>query len=512
MFLSYDIGLNRWDTIHFSGDRILPRFFAGMAVSPDYKRIYVYGGKGNESGDQNIGLEYFYDLYQIDMEKHTIRKLWNHPPPKMNRIVARNMILSKDEKSIYFLGYPEYIPHSYLQLYRMEIANGTYEALGDSIPMISEEIATNANLYYDDELGKYYCSIQEFEKFGETTTRIYSLVAPPVSLEAVRYYDLRKTKDIFWLKYSIVMIVITIFGLFSFYFISRKRKRSATCTTIIESFPTENKLNVPKDTQIADSPNEATLEIMEVHFRNRNAIYLWGTFAVLDRNGKDITYLFSPKLRTIFLYILLNSVSGDGVLSSDMNELFWPEKTDDKVKNLKGVTINHIRKLLQEIDGIELVYEKGRFHLEFQDDFYCDYVRFSHLLKNEKVITLDKEVIDKLLKILVRGKFLNGIDHELFDYYKHKIEEHILTIIPSEIDKAYKAAHFTLVIRLCNVWTSVDPLSEQALYYAVGSYQKLNHPTEALKRYNSFITTYKKAMNEEYTVKYENISSPTLKT
>ena len=508
MFLSYDIGLNRWDTIHFSGDRILPRFFAGMAVSPDYKRIYVYGGKGNESGDQNIGLEYFYDLYQIDMEKHTIRKLWNHPPPKMNRIVARNMILSKDEKSIYFLGYPEYIPHSYLQLYRMEIANGTYEALGDSIPMISEEIATNANLYYDDELGKFYCSIQEFEKFGETTTRIYSLVAPPVSLEAVRYYDLRKTKDIFWLKYSIVMIVITIFGLFSFYFISRKRKRSATCTTIIESFPTENKLNVPKDTQIADSPNEATLEIMEVHFRNRNAIYLWGTFAVLDRNGKDITYLFSPKLRTIFLYILLNSVSGDGVLSSDMNELFWPEKTDDKVKNLKGVTINHIRKLLQEIDGIELVYEKGRFHLEF----HCDYVRFSHLLKNEKVITLDKEVIDKLLKILVRGKFLNGIDHELFDYYKHKIEEHILTIIPSEIDKAYKAAHFTLVIRLCNVWTSVDPLSEQALYYAVGSYQKLNHPTEALKRYNSFITTYKKAMNEEYTVKYENISSPTLKT
>lgn len=104
------------------------------------------------------------------------------------------------------------------------------------------------------------------------------------------------------------------------------------------------------------------------------------------------------------------------------------------------------------------------------------------------------------------------LTHELFDYYKHKIEEHILTIIPSEIDKAYKAAHFTLVIRLCNVWTSVDPLSEQALYYAVGSYQKLNHPTEALKRYNSFITTYKKAMNEEYTVKYENISSPTLKT
>ncbi len=48
-----------------------------------------------------------------------------------------------------------------------------------------------------------------------------------------------------------------------------------------------------------------------------------------------MTYMFSPKIRHIFLYILINSITKDGVLSSDMNNLFWPDKPDDKIKNLK---------------------------------------------------------------------------------------------------------------------------------------------------------------------------------
>lgn len=71
-----------------------------------------------------------------------------------------------------------------------------------------------------------------------------------------------------------------------------------------------------------------------------------------------MTYMFSPKIRHIFLYILINSITKDGVLSSDMNNLFWPDKPDDKIKNLKNVTMNHLRKTLQELEGIELTHQK----------------------------------------------------------------------------------------------------------------------------------------------------------
>ena len=95
------------------------------------------------------------------------------------------MILSADEKHLFLLGYPEYLPNSTLQLYRLSVRDGECEAVGDSIPIVSEEIATNANLYFNEELNEFYCSVQEFEKHGQVTTRLYSLSAPPVTLDDV---------------------------------------------------------------------------------------------------------------------------------------------------------------------------------------------------------------------------------------------------------------------------------------------------------------------------------------
>lgn len=65
----------------FDGDAVAPRFFAAMAMTPDGKHAYLYGGKGNEAGDQNVGIRYYYDLYRLDLEKRRIDKLWEHDAP-----------------------------------------------------------------------------------------------------------------------------------------------------------------------------------------------------------------------------------------------------------------------------------------------------------------------------------------------------------------------------------------------------------------------------------------------
>lgn len=90
-----------------------------------------------------------------------------------------------------------------------------------------------------------------------------------------------------------------------------------------------------------------------------------------------------PVYGMVFIYILLHSTH-NGVLSASLNEVFWPDKPDDKVKNLKGVTINQIRKNLAELDGVELVHDKGYFRLVFTD-CYCDYFRFRTLKNAEEV-------------------------------------------------------------------------------------------------------------------------------
>lgn len=88
-FLAYDLNTCRWDTLAFSGDRVIPRYFSGMAVSNDYKRVYLYGGMGNEAGDQNVGRNYLYDLYRIDMQTRSVQKLWETKAPAVNRVVPR---------------------------------------------------------------------------------------------------------------------------------------------------------------------------------------------------------------------------------------------------------------------------------------------------------------------------------------------------------------------------------------------------------------------------------------
>jgi len=114
-------------------------------------------------------------------------------------------------------------------------------------------------------------------------------------------------------------------------------------------------------------------------------------FTVYNRDGRDVTHLFSKKLKYIFLYILLNSIKeGEGVSSSSLNEIFWPDKEEDKAKNLKGVTISNLRKTLLELDGIRLVYDKGVFKIEIEDAIcFCDYFNLHiHLAISKSFIFL----------------------------------------------------------------------------------------------------------------------------
>lgn len=74
-FIEYDLNTCSWDTLRLTGDLITPRFFASMCVAKDNKSLYVYGGKGNAQGKQDLGVEYYYDLYKIDLEKGIVKKI-----------------------------------------------------------------------------------------------------------------------------------------------------------------------------------------------------------------------------------------------------------------------------------------------------------------------------------------------------------------------------------------------------------------------------------------------------
>lgn len=493
-FLEYDIEGDRWDTLSYSGDRIIPRYFSGMAVNKNWEHIYVFGGMGNESGEQSVGRNYLHDLYLLDRKQQSVRRLWQNASDH-RLVVARDMILTPDEKYIYALCYPEYLSDTYLQLYRLTVDDGTMKALGDSIPMRSEEIMTNANLYYNSLTHEYYCTTTEFDKKGHTVIRTYVLSAPPVSLDEIRSYGSRSSLEIRWLWIMAGIGVLLLAG--GVLFVRKKRGKQRNAVLESSSVLMSPPVGREPDKSVQGKETLAK-EDFESSLVRPNAVYLFGPFTVIDRNGRDITHLFSSRLRQVFIYILLHSTH-NGVLSASLNEVFWPDKPDDKVKNLKGVTINQIRKNLAELDGVELVHDKGYFRLVFTD-CYCDYFRF-RTLKNAE------EVENELGILLMRGKFLDGMDAGMMDHFKQKVEEFLSSFLPLEIERLYQQHKYDAVIRFCNVLFRVDPVNELALAYGMHALNHTGSSQEAILQYSLFVREYRQMMNEEYSTSYAELMS-----
>ena len=493
-FLEYDIEADRWDTLSYSGDRIIPRYFSGMVVNKNRERIYVFGGMGNESGEQSVGRNYLHDLYLLDRKQQSVRRLWQNASDH-RLVVARDMILTPDEKYIYALCYPEYLSDTYLQLYRLTVDDGTMKALGDSIPMRSEEIMTNANLYYNSLTHEYYCTTTEFDKKGHTVIRTYVLSAPPVSLDEIRSYGSRSSLEIRWLWIMAGIGVLLLVG--GVLFVRKKRGKQRNVVPESSSVLMSPPVGREPDKSVQGKETLAK-EDFESSLVRPNAVYLFGPFTVIDRNGRDITHLFSSRLRQVFIYILLHSTH-NGVLSASLNEVFWPDKPDDKVKNLKGVTINQIRKNLAELDGVELVHDKGYFRLVFTD-CYCDYFRF-RTLKNAE------EVENELGILLMRGKFLDGMDAGMMDHFKQKVEEFLSSFLPLEIERLYQQHKYDAVIRFCNVLFRVDPVNELALAYGMHALNHTGSSQEAILQYSLFVREYRQMMNEEYSTSYAELMS-----
>ncbi len=188
-------------------------------------------------------------------------------------VSSRNLVINRDSTAFFNLSYSEYISSTSLQLYKYSIKDGIYKKLGDSIPMNSEKIRTNANLYFDNSTNELFTTTQEFNEDGSSSVKIYSLSSPPVSKD-----EIQQISNKIYLNSLNKTIANSILFLFLLLIIIYLFKR---------------KVNIKIEKQI-----EKRLKFedqRELTVNRSNAIYLFGVFSSIDSNGKDVTHLFSPK-------------------------------------------------------------------------------------------------------------------------------------------------------------------------------------------------------------------------
>ena len=465
-FYAFDLDRRAWQRLpQPEGEKVWPRYFASMGYLPAEDKLFIFGGKGNEIGDQIVGGDYMYNLCEVDPNSLTVRKRWDIPWEGENCVAVRGMVFV-EAGYFYTLCYPESRTDSELHLNRFAIRDGAREVLADPIPIYSDKITTNANLYYDDVTGRFIATVEESTDDVNSKVSIYTLTSParPVMKSTVAH---RRAK-VYGTALALFLGLLLLTSYFVVLWLRERRRRTRAPVFLAPE---------------KDKPN---------------SILLFGGFKVLDKTGEDVSSRFTAKLRDMFL-IILKDMEGGGTTSRKLSSTLWPEKEEEKSKNIRGVTANGLRKQLSMLDGIHLVFKDRKFNLEVSDEFYCDYLAFFEILRSKQ------PDMDKLVSIVSRGEFLKGETDPMFDRMKAEVERSMEPVLQAEMQRRYDLKQYRNAITCADALLAMDPLNDGALACTIRSLIGLDKEEEAVMKYRAFALQYRKDYGEDFPKSYDQM-------
>lgn len=470
-FYSYNVSDHHWHMLNEVQGERFPRYFLSMGYDGQ-RYAYIFGGMGNESGDQTVGRRFFYDLHRYDTRTNRVEKVWNIDWKHYRDIVfSKSMVLTRD--SFYTIGYSEFKSNSYIHLYRFSLRDGHFCQLGDSILIHPDRIETETSLYYDSLLHRFIVTVHEYKDERHNTLRAYSINAPAITEAVFENYEHDQAHSS-WLPYIIALLAaIVTTGVWLFHRAQRRR--------IIVSNDSEP----------------------ETEGTQHNTLYLFGNFTACGRNGRDISYLFTDKLRVLFCLILQHSAEG-GISSQQLGYEMWGDKTPEKIKNSKSVAINHLRRALKEFEGVTLVYEAGKFKLNIQPTshnelrtapaFHCDYLSLLDLLNDDSTSLYERR--SAILDIVCRGKFLALIDTPVLDTFKSNTEQLLLKPLTTLMNAAVEQSDYTSALHCIKCIFYIDPTNETAFHTQTRVLKRLGKTMELQDAIIHYNETYKKMYGE----------------
>lgn len=466
---SFDTQQLRVDSTYV-GDIVSPRYFSCMGVDDKTNSYYLYGGVGNETGRQISGKLFYYDCYKIDISNKKITKLWESEWDDVSMVPIQSSLIKND--CIYTLCYQTYLSNSVLQLYEFNLSTGANRKLGDGIPIISDKRAAHAELYFDDTVNHLIAFVYDTKDSKTYNTSVYALNWPPKSALQVARENKRR------------LILIVLASLFII----------ATLNCLLVYLK-----NCRKEKTLSEYESVRD-RISKVSSLRKNAIYLFGTFTVIDSKGEDITSCFSPKLKEVLILIISRTVYSGGISSAKLSSLIWPDYMWENSKNIRNVTISSLRKALSGVDGFKIDFEDEKYRASIEDTCFCDLAEYAKIYKNPS-----RENVDFIIGILNRGAFLKDISTEVSDELKVSTENEIIDFLEIQMPHYYQNGNYARASYLARILLETDPVHEKAIAILIKSYRKLNKQVEAVQAYQEFAKEYQRTFNEKYAVAYKSI-------
>jgi two-component SAPR family response regulator len=236
-----------------------------------------------------------------------------------------------------------------------------------------------------------------------------------------------------------------------------------------------------------------------------NYIQLFGDFKVLDKDGNDISAQFTPKLKQLFLIILLYSQRNkNGISTRELTDILWMGHSSQSAKNSRGVTIRKLRLIIEALDTVQINFQIDRWSMAFSGNVYCDYVECMKLLKQEKIH--DMEFNLNFYQIIKEGELFKGESYDWLDDFKGFIGNNIVDILIKFINELALETDGELILKLAERILETDPVNDQALAYKLKVLLKQNNYNLARFTFDKFCALYEELYGEKFAQKFEELT------
>ena len=460
------------------GSPITPRYLA--AAGADANGLYIIGGYGNASGKQVLNPKNLYDLQYFDARSHTFKKLYELKKDTEEFVFANSLVIDTAEQSYFGLIFPKHKFNSGLQMIKGSLTRPVFQAVGNRIPFEFQDVDAYADLFYSPTAKRFVAvTLYSPDDHNNTTVNIYSLYDPPFAVEGPLPPPARIEKG--WLLAIGLLTAGLLLG------------------TVLAGLLKRKVISGDAPAVLADDSTDDIAEPSPLE----NAIYLFGDFQVFDAAGNEITKLFTPLVKELFLIILLYTLKWErGISAEKLKEQLWFDKSPESARNNLAVNIAKLKNIVDKINGCELSKDTGYWKIKIgEGSLYIDYLAYLSGIRQGDKATRPEMM--QLANIIQRGSFLPTDEQEWLDPFKSEIANeitdrylHYAAAVDVKEDPGF-------LIRMADYLYAFDAVNEDVMRVKCKALVLLGKHSLARSTFENFVRDYRKLYGEDYSADFQ---------
>ena len=490
---------------------LYPRYSAAMAIVGD--ELYIFGGRGNKYGKQELSSHYYWGLCAINLKNKQSRIVWQkNQPQEEGTIMASTMYFEPSDSSFYAVS-----TNKGGVLWKISMKDSVYSEVSKPIYNESTYQDSDLSLYTSPSHGKLFLVLDKILSNHTHELAIYSINMPLVNEVDIRQSTAGESINNRWYLYAIgilLLLVLAGFVLYRFKYNGKNKKAPPTKKGTEKTVATTGKVQsqsdvpesktIPKKEWMQESETIFT-ETVNYYDRSRASISLLGCFNVRDKDGNDITSNFTPRLKhLLILLILYTEKNAQGILASKTTEILWPEKEETAARNNRNVNLRKLRVLLESIGDMEVMIENNFLRIKWGTGVFCDYhtlITCTKQFEQEK----SEELLNRILEILLYGPLLPNTILDWLDDFKDDYSSYSIDLLKNLLDIEISRNHQDMIIRLADIMFLHDPLNEEALAAKCSVLVTQGKKGIARNLYDRFCKEYHDSMGETYKVPFADL-------